>query len=59
MTPENFRDALHLLDSTLALFESRHDTDPFELRRQLRSLSLEMDLLRVRLGQPAAAWERN
>jgi hypothetical protein len=59
MTETEFRDALRLLDSATALL-LRGDTawDTGELR-ELRRLSLEFDLLRVRLSQIPAESRRN
>jgi hypothetical protein len=59
MTPADFREVLHLLDSALSLFERRHHESPAALRRELRLVSLRLDLLRVRLGQPSATAQRN
>ena len=59
MTPADFREVLHLLDSALSLFERRHHDNPARLRRELQVVSLKLDLMRVRLGQPTAASQRN
>jgi hypothetical protein len=59
MTPSDFRDVLRLLDSALSLFERRWSEHPASLQRELRAVSLELDLLRIRLGQPAVALRRN
>jgi hypothetical protein len=59
MTPVDFRDALNLLDSALALIDRRDHSDPDAVRRRLRSIARELDLLRARLGQPAAELQRN
>lgn len=59
MTPTDFRETLRLLDTALALV-SRHNLDRREwLRRKLRRLGREFDLLRARLGQPPASLQRN
>lgn len=58
MTAADFRDALHLLDSAIALL--RRSPRPSEnSRRELRELSVQFDLLRARLGQPQPEWQRN
>jgi hypothetical protein len=59
MTETEFRDALRLLDSATALLH-RDDAawETGELR-ELRRLSLEFDLLRVRLSQSPAEFRRN
>ena len=59
MTPSDFRDVLRILDSALSLFERRRFEDPASLQRELRAVSLKLDLLRLRLGQPAVALQRN
>lgn len=59
MTPSDFRDVLRLLDSALGLFERRGFEDPVALQRELRAVSLELDLFRVRRAQPAATLQRN
>jgi hypothetical protein len=61
MTETEFRDALLLLDSATALLR-RGDRglgwNPTALR-ELRRLTLEFDLLRVRLSQIPSELERN
>lgn len=59
MTDADLRDALHLLDNALSLLRRDRDQTPDQLRRDLRALCLEFDLLRLRLGQPAADEQRN
>jgi hypothetical protein len=59
MSPNDFREVLRLLDSAVALFNPRRRQNPAQLRRELRRLSLEMDLFRARFGQPAPALRRN
>ena len=58
MTLTDYRDALRLLESAIALIESKQ-TRRRHLGRRLRDLSLEADLLRVRLGQAPASSQRN
>jgi hypothetical protein len=58
MTHTDYRDALQLLESVITLIEARrarHD----RLRRRLRRLSLQADLLRVALGQVPPSSQRN
>jgi hypothetical protein len=59
MNDADYRDALRLLNSTLALVEKHRAAQPAALRRRIRNLSLRLDLLRARLRQPAANVERN
>lgn len=59
MTAADLRDAFHLLDSALSVLRGDADQTPEELRRSLRALTREFDLLRLRLGQPAAEEQRN
>lgn len=59
MTPADFREVIRLLDSAVALFEHSPDDDPVAVQRKIRALALELDLLRVRLGQPSATLGRN
>lgn len=61
MTEAEFRDALRLLDSATALLHQR----PAETRartktlRRLRELTVQFDLLRVRLRQAPVELQRN
>jgi len=57
MTEHEYRHALHLLNKALALFE-RSDR-PESIRRRLRELSLELDLLRAGIRQVPAVSGRN
>ncbi len=57
MTDREYRHALHLLNLALELFE-RTDR-PAAVRRQLRALSLELDLLRAQFRQVPATSRRN
>lgn len=59
MTPADFNEVLRLLDSALALFERGHHRDPAVFQREMRALSLELDVMRVRLGHRAAMLGRN
>lgn len=59
MTDADLRDALHLLDTALSLLRRDRNQTADQLRRDLRVLCLEFDLLRLRLGQPAAHEQRN
>lgn len=59
MTATDYRDTLRLLDTALALFSQHQDRQPRRLRRELRQLNREFDLLRARLGQAPAASQRN
>jgi hypothetical protein len=58
MTETDYRHALILLDTALTLFERRRDR-PEILRRRLRALSLELDLLRAGLRQSRVSLRRN
>lgn len=57
MTDQEYQQALHLLNKALALFE-RSDR-PENIRRRLRQLSLELDLLRAGIRQAPAVSARN
>jgi hypothetical protein len=57
MTDQEYRHALHLLNKALALFE-RSDR-PESIRRKLRELSIELDLLRAGIRQVPAVTSRN
>jgi hypothetical protein len=59
MTPADYLDALRLLNSSLALVEKQQARSPAALRRRIRRLSLQMDLLRARLRQPPTYLQRN
>ena len=59
MSATDYHDALRLLNQALDAVEKRHVLRSATLRRRLRSLSLELDLLRVRLQQPPARLQRN
>lgn len=59
MSQTDYRDALRLLNEALAIVERRDALQPDHVRRRIRRLSLELDLLRVRLRQPAAYTRRN
>lgn len=59
MTDAEYRDALQLLDSATTLLERLHTTPPCELTRELRRLSVEFDLLKLRIGQPNTNLQRN
>jgi hypothetical protein len=59
MSPADFREVIRLLDSAVALFERSRQQKPHALRRRVRALTLEFDLLRTRLGQPSAHLGRN
>ena len=52
MTDADFRDTLRLLDTALALLRPRRTLPTADMRRRFRLLSVEFDLLRLRLGQP-------
>ena len=58
MTLTDYREALRLLESAIALIESKQ-ARRCQLGRQLRRLSLEADLLRARLRQVSARTQRN
>lgn len=58
MTLTDYRHALRLLESAIALIESRQ-AHRRQVRRRLQRLSIEADLLRARLGQPAPSLQRN
>lgn len=57
MTEHEYRHALHLLDTALALFENPHP--PATLRRDVATLALQFDLLRAGLLQAPATTARN
>jgi hypothetical protein len=60
MSPTDYHDALRLLNTALAVVEQRHISGrPAGLRRRLRGISLQLDLLRARLRQPPAHLQRN
>jgi hypothetical protein len=59
MTEADYRDALRLLDSATSLLQNSTTVPPGELLREVRALSWEFDFLRLRLGQPAPALQRN
>ena len=59
MSPTDYRDALRLLNTALDVVEKRYAARPAGLRRRLRTLSLELDLLRTRMRQPSARLQRN
>ena len=59
MTDADYRDALELLDDAATLLQRLHATPQAQLVRELRRLSLELDLLKVRLGQSDALLQRN
>jgi hypothetical protein len=59
MSPADFREVIRLLDSAVSLFERSRHQEPARLRRHVRALTLEFDLLRVRLAQPAGPQGRN
>jgi hypothetical protein len=58
MTLTDYRDALRLLESAIALIESKQ-AHRRHLGKRLQRLSLEADLLRVRLRQAPARSQRN
>lgn len=58
MTAANVRDALLLLDSAIAIL-NRPRQSPAQLRRELEALSIEFDLLRLRMGEPDCVLLRN
>lgn len=57
MSEKQYRHALHLLNTAIALFE-RTDR-PESIRRRLRALSIELDLLRAGIRQVPAHSARN
>lgn len=57
MTERQYRHALHLLNTAIALFE--RTGRPAAIRRQLRALGLELDLLRAGIRQAPAHTARN
>jgi hypothetical protein len=59
MSTTDYRDALRLLNTALDVVEKRHVGRPQRLRRRLRAISLELDLLRARLHQPPVSLRRN
>ncbi|MEY4938948.1 MAG: hypothetical protein RIQ93_683 [Verrucomicrobiota bacterium] len=58
MTAANVRDALLLLDSAIAILNRPRRT-PTQLSRELRVLSIQFDLLRLRLGESDSVLLRN
>jgi len=59
MTDTDYRDALRLLDSALHAVGQQDSARTTRLRRRIRALSLQVDLLRARLLQPPARLQRN
>lgn len=59
MTVAEFRAALQLLDTATAALHRPETASAGELRRRLRRLAREFNLLRARLGQPDARLQRN
>ncbi|WP_414660839.1 hypothetical protein [Horticoccus sp. 23ND18S-11] len=59
MTDTDYRDALRLLDSALQAVGQQDSARTMRLRRRIRALSLQVDLLRARLLQPSARLQRN
>lgn len=59
MTETDYRDALRLLDSALQAVGQQDSARTSRLRRRIRALSLQVDLLRARLLQPPARLQRN
>lgn len=59
MTATDYRETLRLLDAAIGLFSRPDPAPPERLRRKLRQLSRDFDLLRARLGQPCASLRRN
>jgi hypothetical protein len=59
MSHTDYRDALRLLNTALDVVEKRYAAHPGRLRRRLRTISLELDLLRARLRQPSVSLQRN
>ena len=59
MSYAEYRDALRLLNTTLAFVEKHRSARPAALERRIRRLSLRLDLLRVRLQQPSTRLQRN
>lgn len=59
MSHSDYSAALRLLDSALALVTKGYATRPATLRRRIRTLSLQLELLRARMRQPVSRLERN
>jgi hypothetical protein len=59
MSYAHYRETLRLLDSAMALLRRTRKGDRQHIQRELRSLSRQLDLLRVRFGQPPAYLQRN
>ena len=59
MSHADYRATLRLLNSALALVKQGHASRPAVLRRRLGVLSLQLELLRARLRQPATQLDRN
>lgn len=59
MTDDEYREALQLLSRALDVVGKRDSTRTARLRKRIRALSLEVDLLRTRLLQPPARYRRN
>jgi hypothetical protein len=59
MTDPDLRHALRLLDNAIPLLHPRQHLPARVIRRRLRQTSLAFALLRIRLGQPAPARQRN
>jgi hypothetical protein len=59
MSHTEFRAALRLLDSTLALVTKGETARPATLQRRIRALSLQLELMRARMRQPITPLGRN
>ena len=59
MSEAEYREAIRLLDRALDVVNKRDGSRTARLRKRIRALSLEVDLLRARLVQPPARLQRN
>ncbi|HVU35557.1 MAG TPA: hypothetical protein VHE61_19110 [Opitutaceae bacterium] len=60
MTIAEYEDVLRLIDSMASLLKKRSSTSASALRRELRQLVLDFELLRAGIGQaPAVRRQRN
>lgn len=59
MRHADYRDTIHLLNTAVVLLDRHRNGNRRDLRRKLRLLGRQLDLLRLRFGQPSARLQRN
>lgn len=59
MRPTDYDETLRLLNTALALIESRHLEEQEHLLERLNRLALKVDLLRAQMRQAPAHQQRN